>query len=149
MREKGGGLLVALVLVAAVIALGWYVAQDLGAGRDRQAQRLAAEADLVRANTAAEVERAANREAARQAGHERVLELLPFLAVIVGALLLAGLGGLLFWDLRTQGNATTLAELRRLEAAQAERERVLWHVLAELRRLPDRGAEVTIWPERQ
>ena len=144
--------LVALAALGAVAVLAGCESADNAAARRANAQT-----ELVRAQAAADSERAANREAARQAGHERMMETLPFLAVIVGGLLLAGMGGLAFWDLRsqrqTQGgtDAAILLELRRLEMAQAERDRAMWRALAQVsrRRLTDGKGEVIIYTDKE
>ena len=53
------------------------------------------------ADAAAAAEQAATREAARQAGHERALETLPYVLIVWGAIMLAGFAAFAVWDLRT------------------------------------------------
>jgi len=157
---KGGDPVRRLVIVGLVVLAALGAAAFLGgceSADNAAARRANAEAELVRAQSAADSERAATREAARQAGHERMIETLPFLVVIVGGLLLAGMGGLAFCDLRNQRqaqggtDAAILLELRRLEIAQAERDRAMWRALAEVsrRRLTDGNGEVIIYPDKQ
>ena len=83
--------------------------------------------------------------------------MLPYVLAILGAVLLAGLGAVLFWDLRRQPRPTTdpalLVYLERLRLEGRERDRELWHALAELTRrsLPasaSRG-EVVLYDERR
>jgi hypothetical protein len=82
-----------------------------------------------------------------------VLELLPFSALIVGGLVLAGFAGLIFWDLRHQSTGTDprfFLYLERIQLEQAERDRQLWQALAQLdrRTLPvGDGRRVTIESE--
>lgn len=98
----------AALVVCAVLALGGCESADNAAAR-----RAAAEADQTRAaaeayqqrqqaDTAAAAERAAIRQAERDAAHERTLELLPYVITILGSLFLAALVAVLFWDLRSR-----------------------------------------------
>jgi hypothetical protein len=153
--------ILALLMVAglAVLALGGCESADNAAARraSEEAARVRAEAEAYQQRQAADVqaaaERAAIREAARQAGHERALETLPYVLAIGGGLLLAGLGLLLFWDLRRQAqpagtDPALLLYLDRLRLQQAEQ----WRAIATLARrsLPsgDEG-EVIIYSNRQ
>lgn len=153
---QGGGcrpiliILICLVLIAGAIALGAWA---LGTPQDRaraRGQEIQAEAYAYQARTAADTsaaaERAAIREAARQAGHERALEMLPFLALTVGGLLLGGGTAVIFfaiWEQRQVPVAQPelLYTLRRLELEQArtrwllrdiERGRLVYHEPDEL-----------------
>jgi hypothetical protein len=162
MRAKviaGAAALLAVALV--LVLLAGCESADSAAAR-----RAAAEADRVRAegeayqaraaaDTQAAAERAAIREAARQAGHERALETLPFVVLLVGALGLAGLGAVLLWDTRTRPRADAgpaiVAYLADLRAEQARHEADLWRAIAHLdrRRELGPGAEVTIYDDRR
>jgi hypothetical protein len=136
------GLIAAILLV---VGPGLLVGcESPAAQRERaEAQRISAEAQAyqqrLQADTAAAAERAALREAAREAGHQRTLELLPYLVIVVGALLLAGLGVMIYWDPRSRirpdaSQETLLLHLERLQIRQAEQERVLWHAICEMQR---------------
>jgi hypothetical protein len=152
------------IVLAAVLAVGLAV-MALSACESPTAQREAARAERIRAegesyerqraaDTAAASERAAVRQMERDAAHQRALEMLPVIVVLVGAVLLAGLAVLVVWDGRNRSPAADPAlwyELRRLEAERAERERLLWHAIAAAHRGKlsggDRG-EVSVYPDQ-
>lgn len=128
------------------------------AQRERaQAERIRAEAQAYQqkkqADTEAASERANIRQMERDASHQRTMELLPFVLLIVGGLLLAGLGGLIFWDLRRQAALTVdprlLACLEHLQLQQTEGDRQLWRALASIQRrsLPAGSQEVIIYEQ--
>jgi hypothetical protein len=111
---------------------------------DAEKKRAAAEAYQlqVQADVAAAAERSNIRQSERDAAHQRAMEILPYVALIVGALLLAGLGGLIFWDLRRNMAVPVHRTidprlLRILEQQQrqlADVERVSWHAIATAQR---------------
>ena len=166
-----------LALAVLAVGLGGCIGAENAAARRaaEQAAAAAARADQTRAeaeayqtrqqaDTAAASERAAIRQMERDAAHERALEMLPYVLVLVGGLLLAALGGLLFWDLRQRAYqpAPHLAELRQLQRQlerleeyrqlDAEhRNRLVWHVLAQSSRrgeLPAGDRRVTVYDDR-
>lgn len=65
----------------------------LTVGSDTEAQRIRAQAELER-------QRSENRQIEREQAHRQALDVLPYVILIGGGLLLAGFGGLLWWDLR-------------------------------------------------
>lgn len=102
--------------------------------REAEAYRIKRQADLD-----AEADRAMIREAARDASHERTLEILPYTVLLAGLLLLGGLALFAFWDLRTQANhrqpdSALLVWIARAQAGQLERDRALWHAIGQLQR---------------
>jgi hypothetical protein len=119
-------------------------------------ERAAAEAYAVRraADVQAEQGRAAIQAAEREAGHQRALEVLPYvLAVVGGIVLLGGLGAVVILALeRGRPDPVLLAYLERQRLEQAE----LWHVVGQLardrQRLPggdNRRGEVVLFQERR
>jgi hypothetical protein len=134
--------IVVLVLVVAVLVVAGCESEDNAAARRAEAaasaERAQAEAYQVRmaADTEAAAERAAIREASRQAGHERVIELLPFVVAILGAVAVAGIG-LLVWSRPRQAPAVDPGILLLLEQQRrqlAEAERATWRIVAEAQR---------------
>lgn len=161
-----GRAITAALGVVLVLALGAVGLMACGGTRpDPEAQRLQAQAGLElakaradaersQAETLAMSERAATRQMERDAAHQRALELLPFVAMILGAVGLAGLGALMFWDSRRNRAAVdpTLALL----LGQMTRDQIqLWRAVAHLDRraaLPagdDRREVVIIDDQRQ
>lgn len=147
----------AVVLLGAMLLTGCESADNAAARRARAEQQAAnaqrdaelARAEVERARGEADVERqravaeaeaslAATRQMERDAAHQRVVEMLPYVLVIVGGLLLAGLGGLMFWDLRRQPRPVAadpgLLYLERLRLEDRARERDLWRAIALLAR---------------
>jgi hypothetical protein len=151
-------ILAALVLILAVVVLTGCAEVDNAAARRAAAEssletaRAQAYAERVRADSQAAGERSLVRQAERDAAHQRVLELLPFLALIIGGLVLVGFAGLVFWDLRRQSvvtDAVLFLALQRWRLEQSERDAALWQAIAQLdrRSLPardDRSPVVTI-----
>jgi hypothetical protein len=149
-----GSLALAGVVVLAVVA----ACESPAAQRERAAaERVQAEAIAYQlrqqADTEAAAERATVRQMERDAAHQRALDLLPYVLIIAGGLALAGLGLVLWWDLRSMrplapGDRALLLHLQRLELSQAERDRQLWRAIAALdrRTLPAArsGREVVI-----
>jgi hypothetical protein len=147
-QEQGGEMRKAAVVTGVAVLLAVLVAL-LGACESPAAQReraaaeriraeAAAESERIRAQTEAVAERAAIRQAERDAAHQRTLDVLPYVLAIGGGVLLAGAGLLVFWDLRRQAalvarpgsDVLLLArELQRLELIQARRDRELWRAL--------------------
>lgn len=166
MRQILTVVLVLAGLVSLGLALGGCESADNAAARranaEAAAERAAAEAYQVRqqADTQAAAERSAIRQAEANAAHQRTIDLLPFVLAILGALVLAGLGLLAWWDLRAQRaqpavsapatDSALLFYLERLRLEQAEQ----WRALAQLARrtFPDSGdnrREVVIYTDRQ
>lgn len=157
---SGGGLLLVaglvIVAVVGVALLGGCEGVTLGS-QDRQAQRLAAQAELARAEAEADSERAAARQMERDAAHQRALDVLPFVIAIGGGVVIVLGLGLVAWDVRTSRPAhagaadlAILAELRRLaelQERQGRRERAILRVLAGRPVLPEGRGPVTIYPE--
>jgi hypothetical protein len=154
-------------LVAVIGILSLAGGAILLAGCDSPAaQRARAEAALTlaqaeayqqrqQADTQAASERASLRQMERDAAHQRTLEMLPFVLLIGGGIFLAGLGGLIFWDSRSQpapaADPRLLAYLEELQIQQAERDRLLWRALAGLHRqqsLPAGSSEVAIYDSK-
>lgn len=151
---------VSLVLLAGCAEADRAAADRAHAQAGLEVARGQAYAERVAADTAAASERAATREAARDASHQRALELLPYVLLIWGGLLLVGFAAFVVWDLRSlrerQAPAATdpalLLYLDRLRLEQAERDREVWRALGTLARhtLPAGvGTGVTIYPERE
>lgn len=147
--SAGGGLLLLLILVGAV-ALATVIVTLPGQ------ERAAAEAYAVRraADVQAAESRAAIRQAEREAGHQRSLEVLPYvLAIITGAVLLGGLGAVVVLVLNRprQPDPLLLAYLERQRLEQAE----LWRAVAQLDRNRQRlasggnGKEMIIYDKQQ
>lgn len=119
-----------------------------------RADRIRAEAEAYeqrqQADTQAAAERANIRQMERDAAHQRSMELIPYVLIIVGGLLLAGLGGLLFWDWRRQpapaaADPRLLALLEQLQLHQAERDREIWRAMAILQRRSLPAGSVAIY----
>lgn len=127
-----------------------------------EAERIRAETEQVKAealayqqqtqaDTQAAGERASIRQIERDAAYQRTLGLLPYVLTILGGLLLAGLGGLIFWDLRRQSsqNEPGIAHLEYLLLQQAKDSRDLWRAIAKTQRLSlpasSQGREVVIY----
>ena len=150
---KGGGLslgalaAVGLVLLVAIglIALGGGL--DLGAGQDRQAQRIQARADLELARAEADAERAETRQAERDAAQARALVWLPYLVAIGGGVLVAALVILVFWDLRATRAAPPATIPPALLAYLQDRDQAMWRAIAaeQRRRLPEASGPVVIY----
>ena len=117
-----------------------------------RADRIRAETEAVQVRAEAAAERAAIREAQRDASHERALEILPYMLLIVGVLVLAGFAAFAVWDLR-RAAMSGMVHLERLRLEQAERDRALWLAMSRLDRivLPEgqRSREVVVYPERK
>ena len=160
------GLLGGALVIAGVVVLAGCESADNAAARRANAEaslevaRGQAYAERAAADAAAASERAATREAARDASHQRALELLPYVLLIWGGLLLVGFAAFVVWDLRALRERQTAAgsdpallfHLERLQLEQAERDREIWRVLGLLARrtLPAGvGTEVTIYPDRE
>ena len=113
----------------------------------------------MRAQVAADSERAATRQMERDAAHQRTIDSLPYVVTIGGGLLLAGFGVWVAWDVRTNraarptgAEAAILLELRRLgelQAQQARRERAILRALTDRPALPDGRGEVIIYTDKQ
>ena len=167
MRRKWiAGALGLLAIAVSLVLLSGCESADNAAARRANAEaslevaRGQAYAERAAADAAAASERAATREAARDASHQRALELLPYVLLIGGGLLLVGFAAFVVWDLRSLRERQTAAGsdpalllyLDRLRIEQAERDREIWRVLGLLARrtLPAGvGTEVTIYPERE
>jgi hypothetical protein len=136
-------LALALLAVVGILVLAGCVSADSEAARRANAEAALvraegqAYAERVRADAAAAAERANVRQMERDASHQRVMEVLPVLVILVGALLLAGLATAMFWDLRRQTSVSDprlLVLLERLQLDQAERDRQLLGAIANLDR---------------
>ena len=154
-------LMVGLALV--VVSLGLVVFLTGCASEDRAAaQRANSEAALetargqayaerVRADAAAAAERAAIREAAREASHQRAVEMLPIILIVVMLLLVVGLAVWLLAFRAVVGGQSDPALLYYLERQRLEQAEI-WRAIAHLerRRLQpgDGRGEVTIYRER-
>ena len=155
-----------LALAAVLIILG-LVVLAASSCESPAAQRERARAETVRAEAAAyaarqeadsraAAERAEIREAAANAAHQRRMDALPYVILIVGGVVGLVLLLLIFWDLRRARPASAdpglLVYLERLQLAQAERDRQLWQAIARLDRRALAGGdrrEVTIYPDRR
>ena len=114
-------------------------AAEAAAERERaETDRLQAEAEAYQrrteAATSAEVERAAIRQAGRDASHERVIETLPFLVLIVGVVTIGALALIVVAGRQQRPIVARDPELARLLQQQAERlaeiERATYHQIA-------------------
>lgn len=146
-------ILVAAVLASAALALpgcNALVSRDNAAANRLEAEATLERAEANRLQTEAEAyqrrlnadiqaaaERSALRQAERGAAHERTLELLPFMLLIVGVVVIGGLavaalaGGLQ----RRQANPDVVLLLQRQDQRLAEIERAMWRgIAAEQRR---------------
>ena len=154
--------LAVLVLVIGMVILSGCASADSEAARraNAEAARVRAEAEAYQvrqqADAKAAAERANIRQMERDAAHQRTMETLPFVLAIVGGLVLAGLAGLMVWDLRRQATVTDprlLVLLERLQLDQTERDRRIWQAIAHLNRrtLPDGDStwEVVIYPDKE
>jgi hypothetical protein len=150
---------VIVILILATLMLVSCESADNAAAR-----RANAEAALARAEAEAYARRVAADESRRENGHQRVLETLPFVVLILGGMLLAGFGAFIVWDRarpclrqdrqppqRGVPDPTLLLYLERLRLDQTERDRQIWQAIAHLDRRSlqagDRG-EVTIHGDR-
>jgi hypothetical protein len=142
-----------------LVAMGLAVSMVAGCAPvdNAAARRASAEAEKIRAESAAEAERAAAREMQRDAAHQRSLETLPYLVLVVGLVGLAGLVGVMVWDGRGRQRDNTgqavVAYLAELRAEQSRREAEVWRAIAHLERerraLPERRrGEVVIHPDQ-
>lgn len=133
-----------LTLLLGVVTLSSCAAEDRAA-----AQRANAEAALeaakgeryarqVQADAAAASERASTRQMERDAAHERALEMLPYVLIVSGMVLIGGVAAwILALRVTGQGSAESqalLAYIERLQLAQADRDRELWRAIAEIER---------------
>ena len=134
-----GGLAVIVVIVVAVVGV---ISWDVGASR-----RLDARANLERAEAAAfEQRQQARTEAAevraqiraseREASHQRTLEMLPYVALVVGAVVVVALAVVLVWWSvhRRQADAAMLLYLERLRLEQQVQNGELWAAIAQVDR---------------
>jgi hypothetical protein len=135
--------LMAFSLVMLLVVVLLTSCESPAAQRERaEAIRIQAEASAYQSRTLADsnaaAERAAIREAAREAGHQRALEMLPFVVTVGGGALCLVILLLAAWDLRSRRQAPAdpalLAHLRALEMQQADQ----WRVLADLARQEER-----------
>jgi len=139
-----------LLLMLLVLALSVFVlvgCESPAAQRElAAAERIRAEAQAYEreraADAAAEANRASVRQMERDAAHQRTMETLPFVVAVGGGVLvlvLAVMGGLFALSRQQQpGNSNPLAlcgqEWGDLARVLAERDRQIWHALAELAR---------------
>ena len=148
----------ATIILIMIVAIGLISCNSQAAEQNAQASRLQAEAELARAEaqrervetdrlqaeaeayqrrteaaTLAEVERAAIRQAERNASHERIIETLPFLVLIVGVVAIGALAVIVVAG-RQRGVPARDPELTWLLQQQAERlaelERATYHQIA-------------------
>ena len=130
-------------------------ATEAAAERERaETDRLRAEAEAYQrrteAATLAEVERSAIRQAERNASHERIIETLPFLALIIGVVAIGALAVIVMAN-RWQSAPARDPELTWLLRQQAERlaelERATYHQIAiqQRRQLSTSASPVTIY----
>jgi regulator of protease activity HflC (stomatin/prohibitin superfamily) len=155
MKRWIAGIVVLAALAAGVLALMSCASEDNAAARRANAEAALvraqgqADADRERARADAEASRASVRQMEKDAAHQRTVELLPFVVIIVGGLGVALVVFLVFWDLRSRPVATGGADpalllyLRRQELDQAQQ----WRALAHLAREVDNGREVIIYPD--
>ena len=68
--------------------------------RERIAAQTEARAALIEAETDADLSRAEHREDERDNFQQRAMVGLPYALAVAGIIVLTGLGGLVFWDLR-------------------------------------------------
>lgn len=145
--------ILAIVLIIAVAA-GLPILR--GDRTDAQAQRTVAQAEAYQvrqaADSAAAAERAAIRQAQRDASHERTIELLPWALLIVVGGLVAVLLLILFLDRRRPPSAdpTLLAALHQIQLADQRRNLELWTAIAALSRpkgVPERSGVDAIRPD--
>ena len=139
-----------LLLMLLVLALSVFVlvgCESPAAQRElAQAERIRAEAQAYEreraADAAAEANRASVRQMERDAAHQRSLETLPFVVAVGGGVLvlvLAVMGGLFALSRQQQPADNNHLALRGQEWGDlarilAERDRQIWHALAELAR---------------
>jgi len=113
---------------------------DAEAQRQRAiAEKAQAEADAyqkrLQADTSAEVQRSALRQTERSASHERTLELLPFVLLIVGVMAIGGLVVVALANGRGQVvDPCVVFLLRQQDKRLAELERGVYHAIAESQR---------------
>lgn len=141
------------IIALAAVAVTLSGCESPAAQREQaKADRILAEAQAYEQRQQADMEsaaeRAAIREAGREASHQRTLEVLPFVLIIVGATLGMVFMGLLFWDMRVRAQATPMdmalqlqiqqlqqsKQMQQLQLQQSEMERSFWHLIAEKQR---------------
>jgi hypothetical protein len=132
-----------MLLVVSVLALGAVTLGGCESADNAAARRANAESSLVRAEAEAYARRVAADESRRENGHQRALETLPFVVLILGGLLLAAFGAFIVWDRVRQTprspqagtvDSALLLYLERLRLDQTERDRQLWQAIAHLDR---------------
>lgn len=152
-----------LVTAAAAIAILLGSCESPAAQREQaRAERIRAEAAaaaaLLRAQADAASQRADDREAARSASHERVMESLPFIVTICAATGLVALGIFVAWRLSVRDNARAAATLEQqrlliqLETMRLQQQSSvaeLWHAFAKSNRLPSRRYPVVSYDDDQ
>lgn len=98
-----------IIVVVAVIMIGGGI--NVGSAEDTRAQRITAagvaEAARIRAQGEADATRTLALAQAADARHDRMMDLLPVLAITGGTLIIIALAILAAWDLRAQRRALT------------------------------------------
>lgn len=140
---SGLGLLIVAILAAGAIMLSGCespAAQREHARAERSLAEAQAYQQRVQADTVAAAERAAIRESERERGHQQAMEMLPYVLIIGGGLLVAGLVVLMMWDVRLHGRpggmdpAVMAQQMEQLRLQHAATERAMYRLLIEMQR---------------